>query len=229
VLEYPSTLNLYASNGAQDGTRVSGPEYGFRLPAVGQIAKWLVTEKVDGMNMRVVWHPFGVSDDPGPPFLRIYGRTDRAQIPGDLMSHMQERFTHESLVSAFPQFEEWDGIDDAYRSSVVLFGEGFGPGIQKAGQAYGGSKRFALFDVVVDGHWLDWAGVEDVAAKLGIPTVPVLARGVSLEVAKEYVRSSQLQEQGSEHIEGIVARTDPYLFDGRGNRVMFKYKVRDLS
>jgi len=223
-VEYPKTENLYPSNEAQDSTKRRGPEFGFKAPGVDQIGRWLVTEKVDGMNMRIIWEP---DSDLDP---RIYGRTDRAQIPGDLLAVMRDTFTYETMMSAFSSYTELeDGTVGHVRpESVILFGEGFGPGIQKAGAAYGGEKRFVLFDVVVDGHWLSWDNVEDVARKLGAPTVPVLARGVTLEQAKSYVHDSELLPEGSEHIEGIVARTDPYLFDGRGRRVMFKYKVRDL-
>jgi hypothetical protein len=223
---YPKTENLYASNGVNGPEYARGPEFGVKAPGATQIAHWLVTEKVDGMNMRVV-----VDFSPYPqrePAVQIKGRSDNAQIPKDLLAYMQETFTPLSLTLAFDTGDLGDP-EAHLPAEVVLFGEGFGPGIQKAGQAYGGEKRFILFDVVVDGHWLRWSDVEDVASKLGVPTVPVLARDVDLWEALEYVDKSELQEPGSEHIEGIVVRTDPYLFDGRGNRVMFKYKVRDLA
>jgi hypothetical protein len=232
-VEYPSTKNLYESNKINGPEHERGPQYGFSSSAFGQISSWLVTEKVDGMNMRVVFANDPTGDEAVYEHtVSIYGRTDRANIPGDLMAHMREKFTTNALIDVFrgsistPEGEQ-HLVD--LPEQVVLFGEGFGPGIQKAGQAYGGEKRFILFDVVVDGHWLKWDDVEDVARKLGIPTVPVLSPGpVSLEWAKCLVHSSALQDPESGHVEGIVARTDPYLFDGRGNRVMFKYKIRDL-
>lgn len=222
-MEYPKTENLYASNNAQDSTRQRGPEFGFRAPGADQISKWLVTEKVDGMNMRVVFETvFDGNDDSYGLALRFAGRTDRAQIPGDLRTYMEQTFTLDKIVNAFR--DEADQLPER----VVLFGEGFGPGIQKAGQAYGGTKRFILFDVVVNDTWLSWDDVEDVARKLDIPTVPVLCRSCNLWGALETVKQSKLQAPDSEHIEGIVARTDPYLFDQRGHRIAFKYKVRDL-
>lgn len=236
-MEYPKIENLYASNGAQDSSRRRGPEFGFKAPGAEQIARWLVTEKVDGMNMRVIWRPYPLSEESDPNGeLLIYGRSDKAQITGDLAAYMRETFTYERLVETFG-LDELDsgpmGDGDSWvlrlPEEVVLFGEGFGPGVQKAGHAYGGAKRFILFDVVVNGHWLTWDNVVDVAQKLGIPHVPVLARGVDLETAKSFVQSSELLPAGSEHIEGIVARTDPYLFDWRGHRIIFKYKVRDLA
>lgn len=222
-MEYPKTENLYASNGAQDSTRASGPEFGFRQEAVGQISKWLVTEKVDGMNMRVLYQP----NWPKAPMIQFFGRTDRANIPGDLRTHMEQTFTPTALSVAFDTSDPLDP-EPLLPDEVILFGEGFGPGIQKAGQAYGGVKRFILFDVVVNGVWLSFANVQDIAQKLGIESVPVLCEACDLETAKLSVGHSLLQAPDSEHIEGIVARTDPYLFDGRGKRVMFKYKLRDL-
>lgn len=209
-MEYPKTENLYASS---EDHRSRGPEYGYKAPGADQIAKWLVTEKVDGTNMRVIFEPNS------SPSVKILGRSDRANVHPDLYRHMADTFTDAKLCEAFPDV---DGI-------VILYGEGFGPGIQKAGVAYGGDKRFSLFDVKVGDWWLSWANVCDVARKLDIPTVPLLAADVDLETAKALVHTSELLPAGSEHIEGIVCRTDPYLFDQRGKRVMFKYKVRDLA
>lgn len=221
-MEYPKTENLYASNGAQDSTRRSGPEFGFRAPGVGQISNWLVTEKVDGMNMRVVWTPGGEHYEPEPE-VAILGRTDRAQIPGDLLALMQETFTDEAMVEAFRT------EDDQLPERVVLFGEGFGPGIQQGGH-YGLTKQFALFDVVVNDWWLQWSDVKDIARKLGVPTVPVLEENASLVDIEDIIRHTGDPLFGwlTETPEGVIARTDPYLFDQRGHRIMFKYKVRDL-
>lgn len=216
-MEYPKTENLYASNGEQGKTYKRGPEFGFKAPGVEQISRWLVTEKVDGTNMRVIFEPAAER------VVTIAGRSDRAQIPPDLLRYMEETFTEAKLFEAFADDE---GIGP---SRAVLFGEGFGPGIQKAGSSYGGSKRFILFDVLVGDWWLNWENVVDVARKLDIPTVPVLAKDVTLEQAKTFIAQSELLPAGSEHIEGIVVRTDPYLFDGRGKRVMFKHKVRDYQ
>lgn len=235
-MEYPSIYNLYAMD---KETHERGPEQGFQASGVDQIARWLVTEKIDGMNIRVQFNPYGWNDEPGDPGLSFYGRTDRAQLPGDLLDHLQGRFTTSNLMATFDYDPGWQLGDDeryAWEHTVTLFGEGYGPGIQGAvGAAYGEAnldggkhKQFRLFDVNVSGAWLSWENVEDVARKLGVHTAPVLAYGVSLEEAKSYVSTSDLIP-ASPHIEGIVARTDPYLFDGRGNRVMFKYKTRDLA
>jgi hypothetical protein len=225
-VEYPKTENLYARD---PETHKVGPEYGFRQPEVGLISRWLVTEKVDGMNMRVVWRPYPVSEESDPNGeLLFFGRTDRANIPGDLRAHMQAAFTDAQMREVFSIVKAGDA-SLTYPDEVILFGEGYGPGIQKAGQAYGGEKRFILFDVVVNGTWLQWEDVLDVGCALGVPTVPVLCESCTLEEAKTIVAETWSNLlNSSEHVEGIVARTEPPLFDRRGKRIGFKYKVRDL-
>lgn len=211
-MEYPKTENLYARD---PETHVAGPEHGFRVPEVDLVSKWLVLEKVDGMNMRVIFEP--AADDP----IRILGRTDRANIPGDLLASIQEWATWENFSTAFED-EYGYGIGP---SRVILFGEGYGAGIQSGGH-YRPDKGFILFDVLVGDSWLSWANVKGVAEVLGIEHVPAFMEDASLDEAKALVADSHLTEGP---VEGIVCRTDPYLFTGRGKRVMFKYKVRDLA
>lgn len=234
--EYPSIQNLYASNGEQGAGHKRGPEFGFSNEAFDMVKHWLVLEKVDGMNIRVVYHPYGISDEIEEGRVDFYGRTERANLPGDLLAHLQSTYTLEKLQAAF--YEQLPPLDDesllktdyAWQNRIVLYLEGFGPGIQK-GADYGGEKRTILYDVLAaEKWWLRWSDVCDVASKLDIPTVPVLHSSMSVEdiIESEIVHASELLPEGSPLIEGLVARTDPYLFDGRGRRVMFKYKVRDL-
>jgi hypothetical protein len=224
--EYASIKNLYKMD---EATHTRGPENGFSLEAFGSITNWLVTEKVDGMNMRIIWEP-GATDS-----VRIAGRSDKAQIPGDLLAYMQALVNEEALYEVFGGYiEEPGGVKTLVDcpEQVIFYGEGFGPGIQKAGAAYGGAKRFILFDVKVEGWWLDWNDMVDVAGKLGIETVPVLARGVTIEEAKAHVHTSKLLggswDAPHDHTEGFVARSEPTLYDKFGNHMIFKYKVRDL-
>ena len=217
---YPSVKNLYASNGVQGKGIARGPEFGFSSEAFGQVDSWLVTEKVDGMNVRVIFnhHMEGAGGT-----VRFAGRTDKANLPGDLLAYLTATFTEDLFMTAFAN------EDGDVPGVITLYGEGFGAGIQAAGKHYGPDKRFILFDTYVDGRWLRWSDVVNVAEKLGIPTVPVLWVDATLEQAKSAVCDSLLLHlDDSEHIEGIVARTDPYLFTQYSERVMFKYKVRDL-
>lgn len=213
--EYPKTENLWARD---KDTHIMSPANGVRMEEVEQIKEWLVLEKIDGMNMRVVWTP----DDPsGPVEPCIFGRTERAQIPGDLHSYIASRCTYERLAHAF---RDEDGDLPHF---VILFGEGYGAGIQQGGH-YREDKSLALFDVVVNGTWLRWADVQDIAYKLDLDTVPVIGKVSGSFVGDVLMPYSQIA-WSTEKPEGIIARTDPYLFDQRGRRVMFKHKFRDVN
>lgn len=221
----------------------------FRIPALPQEralrrvefsipSRWLVTEKIDGTNIRI---PFSTKADAAPngdsTYVGVRGRTDAAQIPPFLLTFLQETFTQEKLVLCFdPDI------------TGILFGEGYGARIQKGGGNYRSDVSFRLFDVVIFGQsvtrdpsegkarWLNWHDVEGVAAKLGIMTVPVVAYMATLAQAIQLVEEglgSVVAEEENARIdinaEGVVARTDPLLFDRRGHRLMWKLKECDFA
>lgn len=188
-------------------------------PVIATISKWDVTEKVDGTNIRVML------DETGN--VTFGGRTDKAQMPADLIQYLLKTFTPKKLKAAFER--EGEPLP-----SVVLYGEGYGSGIRKGGY-YRADKAFRLFDVLVGGKWwLDWANTCDVANKLDIKPVPYLGRwtlpeitnavrnGIASVVAKE--------ESGKEAMaEGIVARPIETLFDKKGHRLIIKLKTKDFG
>ena len=210
-----------------------------RRPEFGLVDQWLVTEKIDGTNIRVevelgdmiVGMVAAFEGDIIPTEVTFKGRTDRASIPAFLLDKLQEMFPPELFEKAF----------DEDVGSVILFGEGYGARIQKGGGDYRDGVNFRLFDVVIRGEderawWLKWEDVEDVARKLGIQTVPVMAYNATTDQAIGMGQSSWLsvvadaetKNDTTRHPEGIVARTEPALFDRRGARLIWKLKERDF-
>lgn len=114
------------------------------LPEFEYLAEnqWIFTEKVDGMNIRIMCAP-------SPFFSFIYredrisyrvifgGKTDAAQIPAFLVSRLEQRFhtveQRQKLAKIFP-----DG--------ACLYGEGYGAKIQKGSGNYRKDQDFVLFD-----------------------------------------------------------------------------------
>lgn len=175
---------------------------------------WIWTEKIDGTNMRVIWRGSDLLH-----YLGIKGRTDKAQIPPFLMKRMEALFPAELMLDTFPE------------TDLVLYGEGFGPKIQKGGGNYGASVDFILFDVNVGGMWLERANVEDIAQQLGIKVVPVLGYG-TLENAIRWTRngfySSFSTEDNKFFAEGLVLRPEVEMLTRRGERIITKVKYRDF-
>jgi len=167
------------------------------------------TEKIDGTNIRVGW-------DGHKPYFA--GRTDRAQIPGDLINRLNELFPEELFEQTFGSKE------------VVLFGEGFGPGIQKGGGNYGTFKDFVLFDVLVDGLWLERESICEVAYSLGIKFVPLKYIGTPLDVI-DMMRDGNMVKSsyGDFESEGVVGTMLGGFLTRRGDRVQMKIKVCDFG
>lgn len=214
-MEYPKIDTLFERNEKfiVDTSR-------FRRPVFCTIGEWDVTEKVDGTNIRVMMDEQGL--------VTFGGRTDRAQLHTDLLQYLMATFTADKMTAAFIR------DDGGLPSSVVLYGEGYGAGIQKGG-SYRPDKAFRLFDVLVDGRWwLSRENIADVANKLSIQRVPYLGRW-STEQIVNYVAEGMPSVVANEDMnnsftaEGVVARTVEELFDNRGKRIMFKLKTRDFG
>lgn len=261
MIEYPKTETLY--NRGDDGLVLDsvGRFYGLRCPEFGLIDRWLVTEKIDGTNIRVGLEKrpsIGVPDTVWE--LHFAGRTDKADIPTFLRAHLEQTFKVEALKALWRgkrdcpccqgagilYYEEPEGVGCTcinHGYSITLYGEGYGPRIQKGGGNYRKDVSFRLFDVLIDDmYWLDWEGVRSVAEKLGITTVPVLSKhmptehavvlvqyGLASTVAAEDRKDEPLRERDLPRAEGIVARTDPYLFDKFRRPLRFKLKTKDFT
>ena len=188
-----------------------------RHPEFGLVSKWIITEKIDGTNVRVTFFPDGN--------MHFQGRTDNAQMPPFLLDRLNTMFNLGKVGHLTTIFEPFD-------SPVTLYGEGYGARIQKGGGDYREGVNFRLFDVRIGEWWLNWSDVEDVARKLGIKTVPVLwgmqqELGETIKSMVDEESTTAIDEGGKRQQEGIVARTEPLLFDRRGNRLMWKLKRRD--
>lgn len=186
----------------------------YSLPVFEYLAgnQWVWTEKIDGTNVRVRWDGTDVE---------FGGRTNDAQMPVFLMQRLQQIFTPAALARVFPDIK--DGVQ------VILFGEGYGAKIQKAGGLYKPDGcDFILFDVMVNGLYLERHNVDDIAVQLQIESVPELGRGTLLE-AIERVKEGFPSMIGKAQAEGMVLRPVVELTNRLGHRVITKVKHRDFA
>lgn len=184
------------------------------LPEFAYLAnnEWTFTEKVDGTNIRVQYQ---APDDilRSSDGVTFGGRTANAQIPAPLVKRLSERFTPDVMRSVFDR-------------DVVLYGEGYGAGIQKGG-GYRADQDFILFDVRIGRWWLDRAAVDEIAQRLGIEAVPIVGRGTLLD-AVHMAREGMTSRIGTAQSEGIVARPSVEMLARGGDRIIAKIKTRDF-
>jgi len=171
--------------------------------------EWEFTEKVDGTNIRVIWDSGNIS---------YFGKTDNSQIPATLVNKLRNIFTplQEKMTEICP-----DG-------QMVLYGEGYGPNIQKAGKLYRNDQDFVLFDIKIGEWWLKRDSIEDIGQKLELDVVPVIGTGSlfdMIEMTKNGIKSTW----GDFNAEGIVARPVIPLFDRSGSRIITKIKTKDFQ
>ena len=174
--------------------------------------EWVCTEKIDGTNIGVAWDGHKVS---------YHGRTERAQISSPLMNKLVEIFggtTNEEL------FEQKFGA-----MPVILFGEGYGAGIQKGGK-YRKDMSFILFDVFLPEQnlWLTRDSVEDIARAFNIDVVPIVMTG-TIDQAVEFVKTNPQSTIGTAQMEGLVCKPKVELRDRMGRRVIVKIKACDFA
>lgn len=212
--------------------------------------KWHAEEKIDGTNMRIEVTKVPVWDDGiegrtinGVEFkVRIAGKTDNAQIPKNLLKHMQEKYPNEKVLAAlglkeFIPVEEWENEHnwltyEQIPNIYTIYGEGYGEGIQSGGWYIKGGNEFIVFDVKVNDIYLKTDARDEIATKLGAPIVPFIGY-FTLDEAITFVRkgfrSRVAQNPDAKMAEGLVLRTDLGLRNRMGNRLIVKIKYEDFQ
>ena len=214
--EYPKIETLFIRD---EKTKKIDP-FKIRLPEFKAISKWDITEKIDGMNIRICLTETGE--------VKISGRTDNSQLRGDLFDFLNKQFFPEKLKSIF-----WKENETPFE--VMIFGEGYGGKIQKGGN-YRQDVSIRIFDILIGKWWLKKEDIENISNKLQIQTVPNLGTieylprtRKELEDIIPYSKVSQ-QDSGYTNItaEGIVAKEPHGLLLRNGNRLMWKLKFKDF-
>ncbi len=171
---------------------------------------WVFTEKVDGTNIRVIIYPHGTTE--------FRGKTDNAQLPPQLMKRLGELFP--------PNLQ--DRLAEQFPVGACLYGEGYGAGIQKGGGKYRTTQDFVLFDVFVDGWWLERKNVASIATQLALDVVPVFREGILADLVGS-VQCGITSAWGDFPAEGLVARPKVELFRRNGERIITKLKAKDFA
>lgn len=170
---------------------------------------WVFTEKVDGTNIRVMFENEKIS---------FGGKTDKAQIPASLVNKLNEII--------LPQLETFKELfNDA---EVCMYGEGYGPKIQKGGGNYRKDQSFVLFDIRIGEWWLKREDVKDIATKLGLDIVPIIGEGTLREMVDKTKKGFN-SIWGDFAAEGIVARPKTELIARNGLRIITKIKFKDFT
>lgn len=180
---------------------------------------WRAFEKVDGTNMSIYFDGYET---------QIHGKSESAQIPKHLLSKMESLVNIDALKEVFPIKYNENG--EELPLMVRIYGEGYGAKIQKCGGSYiKNDCNFKVFDICVNGTWLDWEDVCDVCQKLNLDVVHYYGTMTLREAEAMVVKGfkSPIAENKELEAEGLVLRPLIQLFNKRHERVMVKIKTCD--
>lgn len=210
--EYPKIETVYQRDITGSKKLIEGS---FRNETVEFLkdCEWICTEKIDGTNISICWDGHKITYN---------GRTERAQIPAHLMNKLVEMFGGEMNEELFEQkFGDMP---------VILYGEGYGPKIQKGGGNYRSDPSFILFDVYLPNQdlWLKRDAIEDIAKCFNIDVVPIIMRG-TIQEAVNFVKTCPSSTIGTANMEGLVCKPAIDMLDRLKRRVVVKIKVIDFA
>lgn len=210
--EYPKIHSLFKREAQKPNKLIIG-DWAKEEFAYLQNNEWEFTEKVDGTNIRISLNTLYGRIEFG-------GRTENANIPAKLVSHLEEIF--------FPQAASllnWAGEHPS--SPICFYGEGYGAGIQALGKKYRATQDFILFDIRIGNYWLQRDSLKEIAARFSLDLVPVIRYGNLWEGVRE-AQEGFKSFWGDFSAEGLVARPRVRLKDGSGGRIITKIKTKDF-
>lgn len=183
----------------------------YSTPEFALIDNWLVTEKIDGTSVILSLSKTGGG---------YYGRTPKSQFNVNQTKFMESE-TDRLLGKVWPILSTY-GLD-----SIDVYAELVGPDVQ--GNPYAlDEHRLYVFDMRAGGYWLNTGSVYPNCDVLDVRRPSVLDNMTTDEVIFLVRGGFQSTINPGVLSEGVVARTDPLLYNNRGDRVMFKLKHKDF-
>ena len=173
----------------------------------------VVTEKIHGTNSRVGWVRTPDSENGGMSdyFEKVVGthRTQR-KIEDCGIYGLPFALYGEALNQLFDwalQITKNHGLDNPLiLNSIIVFGEIYGAGVQDLHYGAKQEKGYRVFDIAINGEYMNAMAMEAICEIVGLPTVPTISRGiVSYEDLLELAKGNTTMDDT--HIrEGIVVR-----------------------
>lgn len=191
------------------------PRFQYDISVKGNLNYFTKNILVHNTNIRIEYDNRDLCYGPWRGFT---GRTGKSILPNRMFLYLEEKFKLSLLEKVFNEAK-----------NAVLFGEGYGAKIQKGGGLYREDNGFILFDVYIDGWWLERESVEQMAHELDCKCVPVLPFD-TMEEGISYVLSKpqSLITETPKIAEGVVAKSDPLMLFRNGNMIAWKLKVIDF-
>jgi hypothetical protein len=161
----------------------------------------------------------------------VHGTSAHIQWSNDKLSFYSGGETHDNFVALFDQdkLTEYFGFKYEYTDVIRVYGEAYGGKQQGMSKTYGPRLHFIVFDVNINGVWLDVPKAEEYALSMGLEFVPYeFIDSTEENINRERDRDSTVairRGMGDGHIrEGVVLRPPFEVRMNNGERCMAKHK-----
>lgn len=175
---------------------------------------WYFTEKVDGINIRIIIN--------GESEVDIRGRTDKADLNKNWVAALE--------IEANKISEKVNDLfEEAINKKVPIcfYGESYGSNILR-GKKYREDCGFVLFDIKIGNTWQPRNVLEDAAKYIGLDVVPIISAGTLID-GISLVRTGFNSTWGDFIAEGVVAKPMVELNTRQGKRIITKIKHKDFK
>lgn len=198
----------------------------FNLPELSQElpkGRWILTEKIDGTNIRIILTKL---DDEGNRDIYVGSRKLILNLDDKQSKVYTDCIKEVNLNKLKEYFKD-------VNSTVIIYGEGYGAGIQKGG-IYSKEKNFRVFDIRIGEAYQDFEYVQKVCVDNQLNLVPIIDEVEIISYVDCIAQLKQFQEtlikegDGGKP-EGIVYKFEPVLLNKYKERLIFKVKFKDFN
>jgi hypothetical protein len=163
---------------------------------------------------------------------KVHGTSAHIQWTNNHLTFFSGGEKHDNFVALFDQQKLVDYFAPKYTDKddkVYIYGEAYGGKQQGMNKTYGPKLHFIVFDVNINGTWLDVPKAEEYALSLGLEFVPYELVSTDIDALNhERDRDSIVamrRDMGEGHIrEGVVLRPPFEVRLNGGGRCMMKHK-----
>ena len=174
-MEYSKIQTLFKrdANNIIIPTEFTYPEFEFMKDC-----KFRCEAKIDGTNTRIELYP---NSNITKAFMVFKGRTDKAQMPSQLLEELNRLFDEKTLIEYFSKNSD-------FNAPITIYGEGYGKKIQSCGGKYcKDHAKFIVFDIKIGDWWLNRPDIEQICKDLNLDIVPIMGY-FTVQEAIEYVK-----------------------------------------
>lgn len=161
---------------------------------------------------------------------KIHGTSAHINWKSNKLSFFSGGATHSNFINIFNHENLENKFKELFMDKqVTIYGEAYGGKLQGMRETYGGNLKFIVFDVNIDGLWLDVPKAEKISLNFDLEFVDYIRCSTDLEILNQErdKPSTQAIRNGcgnNKLREGIVIRPIIELTKNNNERIISKHK-----